>query len=103
MERGGNVLDVERNKEISSEAARVEDVYDKLSNYKGPVSDALNQAAKEYAAGGTTNAIADRLYEQIREIVESTLRGGKEPDTELAARRDSGGEHTTELGLFDAA
>lgn len=53
VSEAGNVLDVEQNRKIAQEAERVKNVFDKLANRKGPISEALNQAAVAYGGART--------------------------------------------------
>jgi hypothetical protein len=84
LARAGNAINVEESERIAQEAAQARVVYDKLSAFRGPVSDALNAGAKELGEGGDANAIQERTYQAV-------LRGVKET---LAGRARGGGEGT---------
>jgi hypothetical protein len=51
LQRVGHI-DADKSNQIASEAAKLEDVFSQQLHYAGPVSDALNQAAREMAVGG---------------------------------------------------
>jgi hypothetical protein len=68
----GNVLNVDENKRIAEEASRVLGIYDTLVNRKGPISDAINQGAAEYAQAktkGQRDAVRKRTIESVRAAV----------------------------------
>ena len=71
----GNIINSEENDKISKEAAQVLAVYDKLKFSAGPVSDALNDAAKEVASGTDIDIATDKAYERIKKAVQSELSG----------------------------
>jgi diguanylate cyclase (GGDEF)-like protein len=76
----GNI-ETERAKGIATGAAQAEEVYNRLSTMKGPVSDALTAAARELANGGDRNAIRSKLYDAIAGAVTEhvqSLGGTKE-------------------------
>lgn len=83
--RGGNVINVGESARIANEARRAAEVYDKLTAYKTPISDALDEGAKRIAEGGNTNEIKRETYQRIRQgikqIVGSAMEGGV-PGTE---------------------
>ncbi len=68
----GNVLNIEENRRIATEAARVQHVYEKLVNRKGPIADAINEAGASYAAAkskGERDAIRKQAVERVRDAV----------------------------------
>jgi len=83
----GNVLDVEGNKAAAEKDAQALATFDRLVNRKGPVSDALNAGAAEYAEASTRKAKEDvrrKTLEAVRAAVESeqaagTVGGGMGP------------------------
>ncbi len=77
-ERAGNVVNVEESRQLAADAARVKEVYDRVSFTKGPVSDALNAAAERLAKGEKPNAVKEALYKDVREAVRRTLEGTEE-------------------------
>ena len=68
----GNVLNVEENKRIADESEQVLRTYDKLVNRKGPIADAINAGAAEYAKAkkkGKRDDIRKRTLETVRQAV----------------------------------
>jgi diguanylate cyclase (GGDEF)-like protein len=61
----GNI-ETERAKGIATGAAQAEEVYNRLSTMKGPVSDALSAAARELANGGDRNEIRSQTLRRHR-------------------------------------
>ena len=59
IEKAGNVLDKKANLSAKEQADEILFLLDKLVNSKGPVSEALNDATKEYAANPTKANLAD--------------------------------------------
>ena len=82
LARAGNKLEVDRNKEISEDAARIVEVYDKLSGMKGEISSALNAAARDLASGHSINELTGKVYDTVRRAVGEVIgsRAAK-PDT----------------------
>ena len=74
LQRVGHI-DADKSNQIASEAAKLEDVFSQQLHYAGPVSDALNQAAREMAAGGNINEIREGLYKRVRETVRAVFAG----------------------------
>lgn len=64
-------INVEQASDLANQAARLEEAYDKLSTMAGPVSDALNAAAQELAAGGNEAEIVERLHGAVKEAIQS--------------------------------
>src|SRR5262249_37327612 len=76
----GNVLDVDRNKEMATQAERAKNVFDHLVNRKGMISDAVNDAALAYAKAKTKrerDAVKQQAVEAARGAVLREL--GVEP------------------------
>lgn len=70
--KAGNVLDTDANKEIADESARVRNVFDTLVNRKGPISEAINQGAANYAAAKTKkdrDAIRAKTFDDVQSAV----------------------------------
>lgn len=72
---GGNTIDVERSRSISTGAAQAEEVYNKLSERGGPISDILDAAAARLAEGENGGKVKSDAYERIRSEVRKTLSG----------------------------
>lgn len=99
----GNTLDVEKNKATSEEADRVRNTFDGLVNLKGPVSSALNDAAKEYAAAKgrkAKDAAKQRALEAVRAAVASESGAGQQNGLDKPSPVAQGGDGA---GASDAA
>ncbi len=75
----GNVLDVSRNREIAAEAERAKNVFDTLVNRRGAISDAINDAAANYASAKTKrerDAVKQRALAAIKQAVLAELGRG---------------------------
>jgi hypothetical protein len=70
----GNVLDVEKNRQIAEQAARVRNVFDTLVNRKGEISDAINDAAGKLAAAKTKRDRDAARSEAVNSVRDAVLR-----------------------------
>src|SRR5206468_11081873 len=62
LERGNNIIDVKTSKALAEEATQGEEVYNKLSERAGPISDILDDAAARLAGGENANAVKQEAY-----------------------------------------
>jgi hypothetical protein len=72
VEGAGNVLNLAENKRIAKESERVLGIFDTLVNRRGPISDAINAGAAEYAKAktrGERNAARQKTIESVRQAV----------------------------------
>ncbi|HEX2949329.1 MAG TPA: zinc-dependent peptidase [Armatimonadota bacterium] len=85
LERGGNSINVEESGKIAKEANQALATFEQLSVTKGPIADALNEAANEYkgASRSQQNSIRENLYERVKQAVSDTLTG---KETEIPQR-----------------
>lgn len=65
LARGGNQIDREKSGAISDQAQRAMNVFDKLKNLSGPISQSINEAADRVANGENKTKVERELYEQI--------------------------------------
>ena len=93
----GNVLDIERNKEISKTAGDAAAVIDRLSSYKGPISDVLNKYAKELADAKKSerNAVKRRFLKEVRGAVQVEVAGRTKEVSGRTQRYDKRGKPDT--------
>jgi hypothetical protein len=101
LQRGGNVIAAEKNKEIAENAAQALEIYDALSLKAGPVEEAINNAAMELAKGGKLADVKEKAYaEAIRAVqsVQATLRGEAPPHGERTGGVDQGRKPASEPG-----
>ena len=94
LARGGNQIDREASQKISSEAAQLEELYNRLSTGVGPVSAALNRAAAELATGKEANAIKEAAYYAIREAILQAFPGSQAAGSPASGRGAATGEST---------
>lgn len=95
VEGAGNVLNVDENKKRAEEAEQAKNLYDQLVNRKGPISEALNDAAVQFASAKTKKE-RDNARKQAVENVRSAIRsefeqlGGKPDDSGGAGEATEG-------------
>ncbi|MCU1301406.1 MAG: hypothetical protein JWQ87_1690 [Candidatus Sulfotelmatobacter sp.] len=77
LERGGNKIDVDKSKEISTGAAQAEEVYNKLSERGGPISSILDESARRLVDGDNAGTVKSEAYQQVRGEVSKTLAGSE--------------------------
>lgn len=75
LERGGNKIDVQKSKDISTGAAQAEEVYNLLSARGGPIASILDETAKQLADGDNAQSVKSEAYSRIRAEVSKTLGG----------------------------
>lgn len=75
LARAGNQIDVEGSRKVAEEAGQLEEVFRTLYTRKGPIADALTEAARKIANGERPNALIEQLYPAIREAVQEALPG----------------------------
>jgi GGDEF domain-containing protein/ParB-like chromosome segregation protein Spo0J len=93
LERVGNKIDVEKNKQISTEAAQAEAVYEKLSSRAGPISAILEESASRLASGDNANAVKQQAYARVRAEVSRVLTGQQaEPSTNGRGAEEHSGQ-----------
>jgi broad specificity phosphatase PhoE len=90
LERGGNKIDVEKSKEISTGAAQAEEVYNRLSSRGGPIASILDEAARKLADGDNAATVKSEAYQRVRADISQTLGGGERS----GARRPEGTPET---------
>ena len=94
LERGGNKIDVEKSKEISTGAAQAEEVYNLLSARAGPIATILDEAARKLADGENAAAVKSEAYSRIRAEVSKTLGGGQGGSSERSGGTSESGPDT---------
>ncbi len=77
LERGQNIIAPGENARIAAESAIIDEVYGKLSDKTGPVSDILRQGAQRLAAKENPNAVKAQIYRQVRDEVSAFIEGTK--------------------------
>lgn len=73
----GNVLQVEKNKELSKQADRVKQAFEQFQHLSGPLSDAINAHVEEYAnVKGSKRAIVEKSLAAVRTAIQEIIDGG---------------------------
>jgi hypothetical protein len=73
LEQAGNKINVAGNKAIAADTDTVLRTFDQLKYTEGPVSDLLNDGARQIAEGAKPGVIADRIRGDIAEAVRRSL------------------------------
>jgi hypothetical protein len=92
LEQAGNTINVAGNKAIAADTTQVLAMFDELKYAPGPVSDLLNDGARQIAEGAKPGVIADRIRGDIAEAVRRSLdeQGMPTQRPAGAARADGG-------------
>jgi hypothetical protein len=73
LEETGSKIDRAGNKAIAADTERILSVFDQLKYTPGPVSELLNDGARQIAEGGKAKVIADRIRGDIAEAVKRSM------------------------------
>lgn len=76
IEEAGNILDASANARRAQDDGQTLEALQKLARRKGPIADALAQAAEDLRAGRPRSAIIGRFIEDVRRAAEEELRNG---------------------------
>ena len=75
----GNVLQVDKNKELSKEADRIKQAFEQFQHLSGPLSDAINAHVEEYAnVKGSKRAIVEKSLAAVRTAIQEIIDGGSQ-------------------------
>ena len=85
LAKAGNVIDIQANENISTEAAQLLSIFDTIKKTKGEINDILNDAAEKIGKGGNANAIKQETYETIRERLPEIIGRGEAPAAKTVA------------------
>lgn len=93
------LLNAERTRLIAEVAASECEIFDRLSNRKGPISDAINTTAEQLRREPERRRqFASRLAAEVRDIIRQTYGGTKESFAQ-AFRADSEGSERIGAGI----
>jgi hypothetical protein len=95
VEGAGNVLNVAENKRIAHESERVLGIFDTLVNRRGPISDAINAGAAEYAKAETReerNDVRQETIESVRQAVFTEAGIGQHAPPDVQSGAGPGGQ-----------
>ena len=76
LSKAGNTINTGENQRISKEAALAAEVYDKLSLSKGPINDAIVNAARRIRNGEDAAKVKAQAYEAVRREISTAIPGG---------------------------
>ncbi|CAB4165006.1 hypothetical protein UFOVP822_5 [uncultured Caudovirales phage] len=75
----GNILQVDKNKELSKEADRIKQAFEQFQHLAGPLSDAINAHVEEYAnVKGSKRAIVEKSLAAVRTAIQEIIDGGSQ-------------------------
>jgi ADP-Ribosyltransferase in polyvalent proteins len=104
LSRAGNVIDVEQSQQVASQAGQALDIFDRLKNRSGPISDLLNEATQRIARGENATQVRNDLYTRLTQALPEALRGAEaenRPDGRSGAPGPGAvSESAAEPGLF---
>jgi hypothetical protein len=95
LARAGNVIDVEGSRRIADESARLGEVFTQLYSRKGPISDALTEAARRVANGEKPKDLVEQLYPAIHQAIRETFAGSEGANYPPLGERNPNGEPAT--------
>jgi len=99
----GNVLQVDKNKDLSKEADRIKQAYEQFQHLSGPLSDAINAHVEEYAnAKGSKKAIVEKSLADVRSAIHEIIDGTNKNDVRASGQnpqddQGTGGERQADL------
>ena len=83
----GNVLQVDKNKDLSKEADRIKQAYEQFQHLSGPLSDAINASVEEYAnAKGSKKAIVEKTLVAVRSAIHEIVDGTNKNDVRASSQ-----------------
>lgn len=95
LARAGNQIDVEGSRRIADESARLGEVFTQLYSRKGPISDALTEAARRVANGEKPKDLVEQLYPAIHQAIRETFAGSEGANYPPLGERNQNGEPQT--------
>ncbi len=112
LEEGGNAIDRGASDAAAAESAQAIELIERLAHSEGPISDALNRAAREHAGGRRIGEVVDELVDELGDIdlaraqavteaMETARIDALETDAQAMTGADAPIDADT-LSLFDA-
>jgi hypothetical protein len=90
LEVAGNIIDVDRSREMSNKAAVIQDVFNRLKHTK--MNEALERATKEVVNGTPITQAVSKILGEIEEIVSEALQGGERKSSQGSIDFDERGK-----------
>lgn len=75
LERGGNIIDVEKSSEISQAASQGLRFFDDFKNISGPLSKMINEAAERIAKGESATKVNKDVYDRMASKIPNWIKG----------------------------
>ena len=83
----GNILQVDKNKDLSKEADRIKQAYEQFQHLSGPLSDAINASVEEYAnAKGSKKPIVEKTLAAVRSAIHEIVDGTNKNDVRASSQ-----------------
>ncbi len=101
LAKGNNVIDAERSKELAQLNDQGKEVFARLKNSPGPVSDILNAAAVRLARGENPNVVKSDALNQFHDALPGLIKSGGDGESSAAGNNASAAGGAAP-GLFDA-
>lgn len=98
LERGGNQIDAETSRRIATEAAQVGELFSKLRQQSGPVSDIMNDGARRLTNGEEPATVRPDVYRRITETLSEAVARGEVGSLVGSGSRPGEGEAAVEPG-----
>jgi DNA repair protein RadC len=76
LAKGGNVIDVDRSRELADQSAQLEELFQRLYTRDGAIAKLLTQAAGRVARGSKVRAVADEIYASVADAVQAEITAG---------------------------
>ena len=85
LEKAGNIINVAGSREAKEAAAQSVAVFNKVTGYKGPVRDLLNELAGQVTAKRPAKQLVEENLPRLRQAIEEEINGPRLPLEEAAA------------------
>lgn len=98
----GNVLQVEKNKELSKQADRIKQAFEQFQHLSGPLSDAINAHVEEYAnVKGSKRAIVEKALADVRSAIQEIIDGGSQSNLRAGSQNSQSDQRAGGTGQAD--
>lgn len=98
LAKGGNVIDVEKSRELADQSGQLEELFQRLYTREGPIAKVLTQAASRVAHGQKVKAVADDIYAAVADAIQAEIKAGTGSG---ASDRSAEGERSVSPGAAE--
>jgi hypothetical protein len=98
LARAGNVIEKDKSQAIADQAGQLEEIFSRLYTTKGPISDALTEAARQVANGAAPKSVIDSVYPAIRDAIAESFGGSVRTGGDVRGPNDTAGDHQAAEG-----